>query len=102
MILPVVFHPSVEEDVADAYRWYETRRAGLGETFLAAIDRAHARLHTTLESSPVIYSDCVRRILIFRFPYGIYYRILDQRVEVVAIQHTVLSSAVWHPPEQKP
>lgn len=99
MILPVVFHPAVEADVADAYRWYEQRRPGLGEAYLASIERAYQRLHTTLESLPVVHGDSVRRLLLLRFPYGVYYRILERRVEVLAIEHSLLSASVWHAPQ---
>lgn len=37
MALPVVFRRRVGRDLADAYGWYEERRAGLGEEFLASV-----------------------------------------------------------------
>lgn len=102
MILPVVFHPSVEADVADAYHWYEQRRPGLGDAYLAAIERAYNRLHTTLESPPVVHGDSVRRVLLLRFPYGVYFRLRENRVEVVAIEHSLLHPTVWHASEPLP
>jgi hypothetical protein len=95
MILPVVFHPAVEPEVADIYHWYEQRRPGLGDAFLASLERTVNRLHTTLDCQPVVHGD-VRRALILRFPYGVFYRIRECRVEVVAVQQSLLSPAVWH------
>ncbi len=34
MIERVIYTPEAEQDVADAYSWYEAREPGLGEEFL--------------------------------------------------------------------
>jgi len=31
MAVDLVITPEAQEDIADAYRWYEDRRSGLGE-----------------------------------------------------------------------
>lgn len=38
MSFAVVFHPDVEDEVREAYQWYEARGPGLGDDFLAALD----------------------------------------------------------------
>ena len=38
MTRPLVFHPDVEDEVREAYRWYESRQSGLGDDFLAALE----------------------------------------------------------------
>ena len=38
MTAELVFAPEAELDIAEAYAWYERRRAGLGEEFLSALD----------------------------------------------------------------
>jgi toxin ParE1/3/4 len=94
MILPVVFHPAVESEVADAYHWYERRRPGLGEAFLASVELAYRQLHSTLECRRVVYGADVREVLVLRFPYGAYYRINERRVEVIAIRHSHITPSV--------
>jgi toxin ParE1/3/4 len=37
----------------------------------------------------------VRRALVRRFPYAVYYRLEDERIVVLAIVHTSRDSAVW-------
>ena len=44
MSLPLIFRPEVRSDVEDAYLWYERQRAGLGDDFLASVDRALDRI----------------------------------------------------------
>jgi hypothetical protein len=38
MAAELVLAPEAELDIADAYTWYERRRAGLGEEFPSAVD----------------------------------------------------------------
>jgi hypothetical protein len=38
MPVEVVIAPEAELDIAEAYVWYEGRRAGLGEEFLSSVD----------------------------------------------------------------
>jgi hypothetical protein len=60
-----------------AYLWYEEQRPGLGEDFLEAIDVAIASVLAFPEAYPIIHRDA-RRVLLERFPYGLYYRIAGQ------------------------
>ena len=38
MPVELVIAPEAESDIAEAYIWYEGRRAGLGEEFLSSVD----------------------------------------------------------------
>jgi plasmid stabilization system protein ParE len=94
MSLPLTFHPNVQGEVDEAYVWYEQQRAGLGADFLRALDEAFLRLSTTPTIHGMVYQD-VRRALPRRFPYGVYYRVLAGRVEVIAVQHTRRDPSSW-------
>lgn len=90
----LVFHPAVHGEVNDAYRWYEQQRPGLGDDFLAAVEEVFNRLRQTPEAHQKVYQD-VRRALPRRFPYGVFYRILPDRVEVIAVQHSRRDPKIW-------
>jgi plasmid stabilization system protein ParE len=94
MSLPLAFHPDVHADVDGAYRWYEQQRAGLGDDFLAAIEEVFRRIENTPEVHQTIYQD-VRRGLPRRFPYGVYYRVHADRVEVIAVYHSRRDPKGW-------
>ena len=94
MSLPLVFHPEVQAEVDDAYRWYEQQRPGLGDDFLAALEVVYRRLEQTPKMHQMIYQD-VRRALMRRFPYGIFYRVQIDRVEVIAVQDCRRDPARW-------
>jgi plasmid stabilization system protein ParE len=40
----VVVRPAAAADIEDAYEWYESRHAGLGDEFLAALQAVQDRL----------------------------------------------------------
>ena len=40
----VVVRPAAAADIEDAYEWYESRHAGLGHEFLAALQAVQERL----------------------------------------------------------
>ncbi len=38
MTVNLIIAPEVEQDIAEAYAWYEIQRTGLGEEFLSCVD----------------------------------------------------------------
>jgi hypothetical protein len=38
MAAELIIAPEAEQDMAEAYSWYESRRTGLGEEFLDCVD----------------------------------------------------------------
>ena len=71
------FLPAAQADVEEAFRWYEARQRGLGNLFLASIDRAIAGLTIQPELNQAVHGD-TRRALLAHFPYALYYRIRPQ------------------------
>jgi plasmid stabilization system protein ParE len=61
-----------EQDIADAYGWYERQRIGLGEEFLSRVDASIQNILRNPELHRVVY-ETYRRILVRRFPYAIFY-----------------------------
>ena len=82
----VVFRPEAREDLADAYRWYEDKRVGLGDEFLLVVDAAIEQVRRAPDEHSVVHRD-VRRVLTRRFPYGLFYVIEVERIVVLAVFH---------------
>lgn len=94
MSLPIVFRPEAETDVLEARDWYEQQRPGLGAQFADALDELMVRI----ESQPMLYAPAhadVRRVKLKRFPYVVYYRVLADHVEVIAVLHGSREPRVW-------
>ncbi|MBI5143189.1 MAG: type II toxin-antitoxin system RelE/ParE family toxin [Nitrospirae bacterium] len=82
----VIISPEAENDLQDAFSWYEARRDGLGRDFLLQIDAALAFMARNPEAHPPEYKTA-RKHLIKRFPYKIVYLFEKQRIVVLAVIH---------------
>jgi len=90
----LVFRPEVREELNEAYNWYENQQTGLGDDFLNCIDDILNRICQMPESYPIVYRD-IRRSVVRRFPYAVYYRIVSSRVIVTAIFHSRRDPKSW-------
>ena len=82
-------------EVDAAYRWYERQRPGLGREFLAEVDRAFAALRAAPEQYPIVQGR-TRRLLLTRFPYGVFFRASVEEIVVAAVVHSRRDPWVWH------
>jgi plasmid stabilization system protein ParE len=86
----VQFVSAALADVEDARQWYDAQRPGLGDDFLDAFEGAVDSVAAFPTAYPVQYRD-VRRFLLERFPYCLYYRVASDGVIVLACMHAVRS-----------
>jgi toxin ParE1/3/4 len=63
----ILTRPEAEADIAEAYRWYESRREGLGAQLLICLDETFSRITDNPLLFPVVHKD-VRRAIVRRFP----------------------------------
>jgi plasmid stabilization system protein ParE len=89
-----VIRPEAEDDLTDARDWFEAQRDGLGLEFLDAVEDVFARIQEMPELHGVEFKG-VRRAGTRRFPYVVYYRLLVQSVEVLAVLHGSRSPLHW-------
>jgi plasmid stabilization system protein ParE len=90
----LVFRPEVRDELDEAYSWYESQQLGLGDDFLAQINGTLDRICQMPESYPAVYRD-VRRTVVQRFPYIVYYRIVSSRVIITAVFHGRRNPKAW-------
>lgn len=91
---PAIVRPAASADIEDAYRWYEAQQTGLGEKFLAAAQVVMQSVVANPHQFPVVRRE-TRRALFRRFPYGLYYRIVDDQIIVVACMHARRDPRRW-------
>lgn len=80
----VEFTGEARQDILDSYLWYENQRIGIGDEFILCIDEACERISRYPESSPKVYTH-YRKCLVRRFPYVLYYRIVEERIIIVCV-----------------
>jgi plasmid stabilization system protein ParE len=89
-----ILAPEVELDLAEAFAWYEKRRAGLGEEFLSSVDACLERIRRQPQMYTLIHEN-YRRSLIRRFPFAIFYEYAEAEVTVYAVFHTSRDPQQW-------
>ena len=81
-------------DIIESVAWYEERRTGLGAEFLIELDAVMERMTQSPLQFPQVKND-VRRSLLHRFPYSIYFLATDEQVDVVAVLHQHRDPRTW-------
>jgi toxin ParE1/3/4 len=91
--LNVLFRLEAYADIDQAFYYYaEWSEGRVAARFMRTLDDALERISTFPKSCPVDQSG-VRRLLLRRFPYWVYYRIRPDAVEVLAVQHVKRDSS---------
>ena len=93
-LIPVVFTEDARADVLDAFDFYEEREQGLGERFRDHLDFAIAKVKASPERYPIVHRN-LRRKLVERFPYAVFYRFDPGVIVVVAVMHGRQAPALW-------
>ena len=94
MTRTLFFMPAARLEVMAAQDWYENEAQGLGARFRAEIDYQAARIAANPLQFPVMLAD-VRRARLRRFPYGLFFRPLDDAIYVLACFHSSRDPLVW-------
>ena len=94
MSRPVIVNPEAEADLADAKAYYDRQRSGLGDDFLERVGEVLNSLGETPERHAKVFQE-LRRSLVRRFPYAVFYRVDDDQVTVVAVYHTRRDPRGW-------
>jgi plasmid stabilization system protein ParE len=91
----VIFHRLALREYQDACQWYARRSPQAAQRFIDAVSRAVQAIAAAPSQWPV-YRGPYRWVRTQRFPYLLYYRILDPaRVLLVAVAHTRRRPGYW-------
>lgn len=92
--LDLVMAPRARDDVDAAIGWYEAEHPGLGQRFADELEATYRRI---LEH-PRLYqavAEGLRRALVRRFPYVVFYTIERTSIVVVAVLHAHRDPEQW-------
>ena len=90
----LIYHPHASRELIEAAQYYESRIVTLGLQFLEDADRAIAQISKSPGSWRVMDGE-VRRYLMPRFPYAIYYRDYPDRIHIIAFKHHSRHPDYW-------
>jgi plasmid stabilization system protein ParE len=74
------------DDVSRIRSWYRTIGPSLEVRFLQSLNRGLDRIEVHLLACQAIYRN-TRRVLLARFPYSIFYLVVETKVTVLAVVH---------------
>jgi plasmid stabilization system protein ParE len=90
----LIVRPEAEAEMTDAFDWYEERVPGLGSDFLLCVDAAFSAILRSPQQFPPVHKT-VRRALIRRFPYEVFFVEDDKRVVVLSVFHAKRNPKRW-------
>lgn len=91
---PVEFSPEVQVEINDAHAWYEQRMSGLGPAFLDEVQGLLGAIALMPSRFGFALGD-IRVGMLDRFPYAIYFRVLPNRIRILAVFHTARDPSAW-------
>ncbi len=94
MSLPVILRHEAEVDVQEARDQLEAVRVGLGSQVLARVREVLARIEKMPELHGKVWQD-VRAARLKQFQYIVYFIVLADRVEVLAVLHGARDPSSW-------
>lgn len=85
--MKIEYHPALEGELREIRDYYDRQSPGLGAQFIDEFERQVVALAATPERWMVVAGD-LRRCLMRRFPYVIYFRrIADRCIRITVVKH---------------
>lgn len=94
MALEIRFLADAQVDLEQAALWYESRQNDLGLEFIEEVENCLVRMQLNPSGFQLATSN-IRRALVRRFPYAVYFREEGRRVIVFGIFHSSRSPRAW-------
>src|SRR5205809_647850 len=94
MARSVILRARAEDDIRNIVEWYESERVGLGADFLSRLRATLEAVRLHPESSPLVHKN-VRRAIVGKFPYLVFYVSEVARVVILAVLHSSRNPSVW-------
>ena len=93
-MLTVIFTQAARTELIEAQDWYEGEAAGFGRHFREAIDSLAERMSTNPQQFPIVFKN-VRRALLRRFPYALFFAVAGDALFVIACFHASRDPLQW-------
>jgi plasmid stabilization system protein ParE len=86
--------PAAEADVEGVLAWYRERGHDLGDQFLQALGQCFETIERAPLAFAIVHRD-LRRALLRRFPYCVFYLVSEQEIVVLACLHGHRDPEAW-------
>ena len=93
-MLDFILLADAEDDIVEAYNWYESKESGLGDRFLGSVQDGLTLIRQHPEMFPVCASE-FRRAIISKFPFEIIYEKEEDRIVVYSVFNCAQNPQRW-------
>jgi len=90
----VTFLSVAQKEIFDSVAYYEQRDTGLGVKFMEEIEETVDLILQFPESGKLLNA-YARRVLLNRFPFGIVYRVRNNKIIILAVMHLKREPNYW-------
>jgi toxin ParE1/3/4 len=94
-VKPIIVHDEAIEELDAAISYYENQKVGLGLDFLSEVEQALGKIQQNPNLGAVYRVAELRRYVIQRFPFLIFYAELEEFIWIVAIAHGKRRPDYW-------
>ena len=87
---------AAEDDIREAFLWYEGQKDNLGSLFADDVHKAVDSLQSNPLKTQVRYGN-TRIFFLQKFPYGIHFQVNEEQnaILIIAVLHTAQSPQKW-------
>ncbi|MCK4766415.1 MAG: type II toxin-antitoxin system RelE/ParE family toxin [Candidatus Aminicenantes bacterium] len=89
-----IFHPEALREYEETALYYGEVSAALAEAFIKSMEKGIEQILDFPGAWQLVEED-VRRHLLHRFPFGIYYTIEEDYIMIVAVTHMSRNPGYW-------
>ena len=90
-----VFHPAAEAEYLESIAYFESKRAGLGASFLAEFEITLEHVAEAPRRYPIEKIPDIRRTQMKRFPFAVLFRESQCNIQVLAVAHNRRRPQYW-------
>ncbi len=94
MVYSLSIAEAAEDDIREAYLWYEEQQSDVGNSFEKEISNAVDSIKENPLKSQIQYGD-VRVFFLKKFPYGVHFMVSGNNILIVAVFHTSRAPKNW-------
>ena len=81
------FHPAAEAEHLETVAYYESKRPGLGASYLAEFENIMTGVCKSPHRYPIDKKPDIRRRRMKKFPFTVLYREISGSVQILAVAH---------------
>ncbi|HEX5760561.1 MAG TPA: type II toxin-antitoxin system RelE/ParE family toxin [Thermoanaerobaculia bacterium] len=86
---------AAEADTAEAIRWYNEQKPGLGARFLEALDFTLESIEENPKLYPLVHQQMRRALFPRPFPYMVLFRLEGEQASIYAVLHHARNPELW-------